>query len=65
MYEGLGAGQGPAPRLSEKSKDFSDSLQKCRYFPAANTRADSSEQRFFDKLRAGRRPAPAFFPSVF
>ena len=73
-------------RLSKKSKDFSDSLQKCRYFPPlcggkvlaalaerlalqgiqgirshsrraaapssspANTRADSSEQKFFDKL---------------
>ena len=62
-----------ALRLSKKSKDFSDSLQKCRYFPIrshsrraaapssspANTRADSSEQRFFDKLRAAclRRPS--------
>ena len=82
------------PRLSKKSKDFSDSLQNAVTFPPlrggkvlaalaerlakqgiqgirshsrraaapssspANTRANSSEQRFFDKLSAVGKPLP-------
>ena len=56
-------------RLSEKSKDFSDSLKKCQYFPAAAPAEKSSLRslnalsykafRAFDPTRGGLPPPRA------